>query len=107
MKFVVQIIGDAEDDIFDIYKYIAVNDTVASAEYIFEKLQEICFSLAANPERGHYPPEFERIGITEYREIHFKLYRVIYKILDRDVFVYCVVDGRRDLQELLERRLLR
>ena len=31
----------------------------------------------------------------------------IYQIEGQTVFVHCVLDGRRDLQELLERRLLR
>jgi toxin ParE1/3/4 len=43
----------------------------------------------------------------EFREIHFKPYRIIYQIIDKRVFVHCVLDGRRDLQELLERRMLR
>jgi mRNA-degrading endonuclease RelE of RelBE toxin-antitoxin system len=39
-------------------------------------------SLADNPERGHIPPELERIGVYEYREIHVKVYRIIYQVLD-------------------------
>jgi len=32
---------------------------------------------------------------------------VIYQLIGRNVFVHCVLDGRRDMQSLLERRLLR
>lgn len=53
------------------------------------------------------PPELERIGVTDYREVHFKPYRLIYQIIGKKVFVHCVLDWRRDSQELLERRLLR
>jgi len=45
--------------------------------------------------------------MSEFREAHYKPYRVIYRIVDTQVIVYCVVDGRRDMQSFLQRRLLR
>jgi len=59
------------------------------------------------PQRGHIPPELARIAVTTYREVHFKPYRVIYEVVGDEVFVHCVIDGRRDMQLLLERRLVR
>ena len=59
------------------------------------------------PERGHYPPELEKLGIYQYLEIHLEAYRIIYQILGPDVFVHAVLDGRRDIQELLYQRLIR
>lgn len=47
------------------------------------------------------------MGMKDFREIHFKPYRVIYELVGNEVFVQLIVDGRRDLQRLLERRLLR
>lgn len=107
MKFSVAFIQEAEDDLFDIYGYILNNDSPAHAEYVLLKLQEACVSLDERPERGHMPPELERIGIIEFKEIHFKPYRIIYEIEKRTVFIHCILDGRRDVQDLLERRLLR
>ena len=107
MKFSVTLIQEAEDDLFDIYGYILNNDSPAHAEYVLLKLQEACVSLDEMPERGHIPPELERIGITEFKEIHFKPYRIIYEIEKKPVFIHCILDGRRDVQDLLERRLLR
>ncbi len=107
MKFSVTLIQEAEDDLFDIYGYILNNDSPAHAEYVILKLQKACISLGEMPERGHIPPELERIGTTGFKEIHFKPYRIIYEIEKKTVFVHCVLDGRRDLQDLLERRLLR
>ncbi|HUT42785.1 MAG TPA: type II toxin-antitoxin system RelE/ParE family toxin [Desulfobacterales bacterium] len=107
MKFSVAFIQEAGDDLFDIYGYILINDSPAHAEYVLLKLQEACVSLDEMPERGHIPPELERIGIIEFKEIHFKPYRIIYEIEKRTVFIHCILDGRRDLQDFLERRLLR
>ena len=36
-----------------------------------------------------------------------KPYRVICEVIGRDVYIHCVLDGRRDMQSLLERRLVR
>lgn len=103
----VLMVADAEDDVFDIYRYIARSDSPSKADYVLGKLRDACESLSTSPERGYFPPELERVGITDYREIHFKPYRIIYQISKRQVFVHGILDGRRDLQDLLERRLLR
>ena len=107
MNFKVYIIEDAEQDIVDIYDYIALADSIEKAEYVFQNIEEKCLSLSEFPNRGHIPPELERVGIFEYREIHFKPYRIIYKVIDLKVYVHCVLDGRREFQKLLENRLLR
>ena len=107
MKFDVLITQDAEDDIFEIYTYIFENDGENSANYVFEKLKESCLSLISCPERGHTPPELQRINVFNYKEIHFKPYRIVYQILEKKVYVHCVFDGRRDLHEILQNRLLR
>ena len=107
MSFKVYIVEDAEQDIVDIYDYIALSDSLEKAEYVLQNIEKKCLSLSKFPNRGRRPPELERIGIFEYREIHFKPYRIIYQVIDQKVYVHCVLDGRRELQKLLEHRLLR
>jgi toxin ParE1/3/4 len=107
MTFKIYIIEDAEQDILDIYDYIALSDSIEKAEYVLKNIEEKCFGLRELPNRGHFPSELERIGIFEYREIHFKPYRIIYQVIDSKVYIHCVLDGRRELQKLLENRLLR
>lgn len=107
MKHPVVILKEAEDDLFDIYRYIFTNDSSSSADYVLDCLEELILKLEQLPDRGHIPPELERVGMDGYLEVHFKPYRVIYEIDGKKVFVHCVLDGLRDLQTLLERRLLR
>lgn len=107
MKFTVHIVLDAEADLLDIYRYVAQNDSVEKAEKLFDNLEQTILKLETNPERGHIPPELERVGVLDYKEIFFKSYRIIYQIIKKEVYVYCVLDGRRDLQDLLQKRLLR
>lgn len=106
-RYRVRVIEDAELDLIDIYTYVAANDSGEKAQYVLDQLQTLCLSLDKLATRSHIPPELEHIGVTTYRQVHFKPYRVIYQISGQDVYIHCVLDGRRDMQSLLERRLLR
>ncbi len=46
------------------------------------------------------------LGIQEYRQVFFKPYRAIYRVLDKKVVIYVIADARRDMQSLLSRGLL-
>ncbi|MEN6509702.1 MAG: type II toxin-antitoxin system RelE/ParE family toxin [Smithella sp.] len=107
MKYSVYLISTAEEDIFEIYEYIARHDSPQKADDVFSKLKEACDSLATLAIRGHVPPELDRISVRDYLEIHFKPYRIIYQIFGKKVFIHCVLDGRRDMEDLLQRRLIR
>ncbi len=107
MKYRVHIIEDAETDLFEIYTYAALNDLITRAEKLLDKLIDVCQNLYTHPKRGRIPPELKRIDVYDYREIHYRPYRIIYRIIKRDVYIHCILDGRRDLEELLRARLLR
>jgi toxin ParE1/3/4 len=107
MAFRVVLAEDAERDVEDIYRHVAINDSVISADRVLGGLEKTMSGLAKMPARGNVPKELHRIGITEFREAHYKPYRIIYRIEERRVVIYCVADGRRDMQSLIRRRLLR
>ncbi len=96
----------AEQDLETIYDYIAEFDSEANANYVLDELMEIVENLTVFPERGSYPKELAALGIQEYRQTFFKPYRVIYRIKGQSVYIVLILDGRRDLQTLLIRRLL-
>ncbi len=66
-------------------------------------------SLASLPSRGHYPPELARLHISEFREIHVSIYRMVYQTeeSERCVYIHALQDARRHVDELLRERLLR
>lgn len=98
---------EAEEDLFSIWKYTATSDSVEKADNLFADIKEKILLLDAFSDRGHLPPELERVGVYEYQEIHCKQFRIIYKASEADVIVYAVLDGRRSLQDLLLERLIR
>jgi toxin ParE1/3/4 len=106
MPFEVFLTDDAVQDIEDLYQYVALHDIPGKAQNLLTKIEKTFGSLSESPKRGAYPKELLALGIREYREIFLKPYRFIYKIINKKVYVLLIVDGRRDMQSLLERRLL-
>jgi toxin ParE1/3/4 len=64
-------------------------------------------TLERFPMRGNVPGELEALGVADYRQILLAPYRLIYRVIDATVFIVVIADGRRDMQTLLEQRLLR
>ena len=105
-RFPVLLTDGAERDLESIYDYISEFDSVSNANLVLDRLMAMTESLAQFPERGGYPKELEGVGIKEYRQTWFKPYRVIDRVKGRQVIIYLIADGRRDMQSLLTRRLL-
>ena len=106
MKYTVFLTDDAVQDLENVDSYISANDSIEAADYVLSMIEEVMDKLADLPDRGTYPKELTSLGIKEYRELFFKPYRVIYRIVENKVYIYVITDGRRDMQTLLSRRLL-
>lgn len=105
-RYEVLLTRGAEQDLEAIHDYIAEFDCIANADAVLDQLIEVVEALVKFPERGSYPKELVALGIKEYRQSLFKPYRVIYRVVGARVIISLIVDGRRDLQSVLARRLL-
>jgi len=106
-RYRVRLIHDAEVDLKEIYAYIRQHDSLLRAAEIVEALQSACVTLAGFPERGHVPAELAQIDSLHYREIVHGPWRMIYQMGGGDVLVHAILDGRRDIQNLLAHCLMR
>lgn len=104
--FDVLLTAGAQRDLEAIHHYIAEASGLASADRVLDQLMAVVETLSRFPERGSYPRELSALGIKEFRQTAFKPYRVIYRVAGRLVLIYLIVDGRRDMQSVLARRLL-
>ena len=105
-RYAVELSEQALLDLDDIADYIALNDGADRGEYVAKGIERTYASLAVFPNRGAYPQELLEMGVRDFREIHFKPYRIIYRVYARKVVVFLIADGRRDMRTLLARRLL-
>ncbi len=96
----------AADDLKNIIDYI-VADSKRNAEIIFQGIKALSLTLSLFPEKGRYVPELKEYGVLLYRELLYGFWRIIYKIEGNFIYIMSVLDGRRNLSDLLFERFLR
>ena len=105
MPFEVLLTEDAVRDLEEIHDYIAEHDAPSKADYVLDRIEKAIETVATFPERGSHPKELLALGIREYRQTFFKPYRLTYRVIGQQVYVFLIMDGRRDMQTLLARRM--
>lgn len=100
MKFTIRITGPAASDLRLVRAYIAEVDDSEIAEKIFEGLVQKINSLKSLANRGNVPPEIEFLDI-QVREIHESPYRIIYEVIEQNVYIYRILDARRNIYDIL------
>ena len=111
MSFEVVLTAAAAADLLELADWIARHDSPAKAAHVVDRIEAAFSALGRLPLRGAHPRELLELGVRDYRETSFKPYRIVYRVETRRVegsrvIVELIADGRRDLQELLARRLL-
>jgi plasmid stabilization system protein ParE len=96
----------AARDLQSLVEFIAADDP-ATAVRVLNQLEARTASLARMPERGRVVPELAAVGIHTYRELVVTPWRIIYRISGQVVYVLAVLDGRRNLEDVLLDRLVR
>jgi len=104
--FEVELTQGAEDDLEGIHAYLSAHRSREATQALLDAFLERIQILEQYPERGSFPKELEAIGIREFRQILLDPYRLIYRGIGGKAFILVIADGRRDMQALLERRLL-
>ena len=105
-RFDVWLNADAVRDLDELCDYISERDSHRKAAHVLDRIEEVLERLSTLPERGSHPRELLALGIRDCRQVFFKPYRLIYRIVEHQVYVYLIFDGRRNMQALLVRRLL-
>ena len=96
----------ARDDLNEIVDYIAL-DGINNAIKINDKLISKVQSLNYLATRGRVVPELRKFGIEDYQEIIVTPYRIFFKIENNSkVVILGILDGRRDLLQMLIQRFL-
>ena len=105
-NFTVTISPSAKDDLDTIRAYLVARHSIGAADKLIDTISAVLEDLETFPYRGVVPKELDALGEQDFRQLNLGPYRLIYYVADRAVSVTLIVDGRRDLPELLARRLL-
>jgi toxin ParE1/3/4 len=105
-KYKVIVPPSVKKDLRDIVEYyFEVNQSYSKK--IFSKLISRISELEEFPEKGRVVPELRDHNIETYKELIEEPYRIIYRILKDEVLLVSVIDGRRNVEEILIRKLQR
>lgn len=95
----------AEKDLIEIIDYIAI-DSPEYALKILKKIKKKASSLYSMPERCRIVPELKAQSITQYRELIEPPWRIIFRIVEKKIYVLSVLDSRRNIEDILLKRLV-
>jgi len=95
----------AEKDLIEIVEHIARDDPTTATK-ILGRLKSGANSLHNFPERGRIVPELFDQGISVYHELVESPWRIIYRVEQNKVLVLSVLDSRRNVEDILLRRLI-
>jgi toxin ParE1/3/4 len=96
----------AAQDLQAIVDYLASENPTAAMD-VLDALQASARSLESMPERGRIVPELRDQGIDTWRELIEAPWRVLYRIDEGSVWILAVIDGRRNVEDVLLQRLMR
>lgn len=105
-KYKISWSNTAEKDLLEIVEYIA-DDNPANALKVFKNIKQKASTLDTFPERGRVVPELRDQGILQYREFIISPWRVLYRVLEKNVYVLSVLDSRQNVEDILLNRLTR
>lgn len=95
----------AKDDLLDIVTRIKQESPNTAVE-IYQRLKKRAQSSNFFPLKGRVVPELLDEGITYYRELIEKPWRIICRVGDETVYLIAIIDSRQNLDELLLRKIL-
>ncbi len=105
-NYVVNWSNNAIFDLNEIIDYIAENKSIDMALEKSNEIQQNANKLYKLPDRYRHVPELQKHNILTYREIIVTPWRIIYKIDENIVWVETVIDGRRNIEDILLKKLL-
>jgi len=104
-KFFVNITESAENDLDDLIMFIAQNNP-QNAMRIMDRIKARIKTLENFPQKGAYVPELLAKNIKDYKQITEPPWKIVYKIDGKFVNILTIVDSRRNLQDILVKKLL-
>jgi toxin ParE1/3/4 len=94
-------------DLDELHLQVTRRQGAGEADRLVARIEARCAALDELPLRGNIVPELLDLGIRHYRELHERPLRIIYHVDADRLLIDAVLDARRDIRSLLERRLLR
>ncbi len=96
----------ARSDLEEIVEYIAQGSIPIALEKL-DRIKKEVHRLQKFAKQGRIIPELKRISITNYRELIMNPWRIMYRTENETIYIVAVIDGRRNIEDVLLRRNIR
>ena len=104
---------DANDELLEIVTFQREKYGRRKALEVYESLHERVLVTKLQPDLGRVVPELGRvvpelavIGLTTIRELIQSPWRILYSVNGERIEILSIVDGRRNFEEILYRKVL-
>jgi toxin ParE1/3/4 len=98
--------ASAYADLFEIVEFIDAGKP-ATARRLGRDILKQARTLGRNAQRGRLVPELLEHGLRDCRDNVVSRHRIVYRVHPEAIQIAAAFDGRRDVGDLLLRRLLR
>jgi len=98
---------EAKVDVEELRRYVSKRFGVSTWRNTYQLLKHAIRDTLIFPLRGSVPDELLETGLMSYRQVLFGMNRIIYEVRGEILYIHIVCDARKDLRNLLLRRMLR
>lgn len=98
----------AEQDLSDIISYYLTTANLVVAESIYAEIEAEILRIEQNPARNGDLMNSEILGvISQFKHAVTQYFRIIYEIIEDDVYIHIICHQRKDFVSILQERTLR
>jgi toxin ParE1/3/4 len=97
---------DAGDELAEIISYIKYNTGKITAEKIYLKIMNEIKRVSENAAGRRIAPSLKEFGINYIHQLNINPWIVFYKAEKNRMEIISIIDGRRNLEEILYKKLL-
>jgi toxin ParE1/3/4 len=97
---------DAGDELIEIISYIKYNTGKITAEKIFTKINDEVKKASKNASGKRIAPMLRNFGINTIHQLNINPWAVFYKVENNRMEIISIIDQRRNLEEILYKKIL-
>ena len=97
---------DAGDELLEIILYIKNNTGKITAEKIFKEINDKVKKASEHAEGRRIAPLLMNFGINDIHQININPWAIFYKVENNEMKIISIIDQRRNLEEILYRKIL-
>ena len=106
MKYEIIWSKDAGDELVEIISYIKYNTGKVTAEKIYSKIMNEIKLVSVNPKARIISPLLKEFGINYIHQLNINPWIIYYKAESNKMEIISIIDGRRNLEEILYKKMM-